>query len=74
MASLALTQGGNVPTTRTPWIFGMRRRMGGPAMASATSAPPAPMANMPSEPAAGVWLSEPTMMSPGLPKRAMWTG
>ena len=37
-------------------------------MASATSSPPAPMASMPIEPAAGVWLSEPSKDFPGLPK------
>ncbi len=43
-------------------------------MASATSTPPAPKASIPSDPAAGVWLSEPTMVWPGFPKLCMWTG
>ena len=35
-------------------------------MAKVTSIPPAPKANMPREPAAGVWLSHPTSVSPRL--------
>ena len=40
----------------------------------ATSRPPAPIANMPSEPAAQVWLSDPRRVLPGTPKRCIWTG
>ncbi len=43
-------------------------------MAMATSMPPAPMASMPIEPAAVVWLSQPTMDWPGMPKCSMCTG
>src|SRR5579875_2657343 len=43
-------------------------------MAMATSSPPAPMASMPMEPAAQVWLSEPRRDLPGFPKRCMCTG
>ena len=39
-------------------------------MAMATSIPPAPMASMPMAPAAGVWLSEPTRVLPGMPNRS----
>ena len=43
-------------------------------MAVATSMPPSPIASMPSDPAAGVWLSEPTIVLPGIPNRCMWVG
>ena len=71
---MALTQSGSSPTSLTPQISGIWRYSASPAMASATSTPPAPKASMPSEPAAGVWLSEPTSVLPGLPKRCMCTG
>ena len=42
-------------------------------MASATSTPPAPKASMPKEPAAGVWLSEPTIVcTPKFLPREKW--
>src|SRR5271166_3167367 len=72
--SLALTQGGSSPLSLTPKTAGMRRYTGSPINASATSMPPAPKANIPREPAADVWLSEPTSVSPGLPKRCICTG
>jgi len=43
-------------------------------MAMATSMPPEPMASIPMAPAAGVWLSDPTIVLPGTPKRSWWTG
>jgi hypothetical protein len=43
-------------------------------MARATSIPPTPIAGMPSEPAAGMCESEPTMVFPGTPNRFMWVG
>ena len=38
---------------------------GMPAMAAATSSPPAPMASIPMPPPVGVWLSEPSRVLPG---------
>jgi hypothetical protein len=74
MTSLALTQSGSRPSSLTPQISGIVMYSGWPAIAMATSRPPTPMASMPSEPAAGVWLSEPASVLPGTPKRCMCTG
>ena len=52
----------------------MVRYSGSPAIAKATSRPPAPKASMPKAPAAGVWLSEPARLLPGMPKRSICTG
>ena len=73
ITSLAETQSGSLPVSLTPQISGILVKNGSPAMAMATSRPPAPIASMPIEPAAGVWLSEPTMVLPGLPKCCMCT-
>ena len=54
--------------------FGGTDEISGYAMAIATSMPPAPIASMPSEPAAGVWLSEPRRLLPGTPRRSICTG
>jgi hypothetical protein len=74
ITSLAEHHGGRSPVSRTPQICGIRMYSGWPAMASATSRPPTPMASMPSEPAAQVCESDPTMLLPGLPKRCMCVG
>jgi len=42
-------------------------------MAQATSSPPAPMASIPRAPHSGVWLSDPSSVSPGAPKVSRWT-
>ena len=65
ITSLALTQSGSSPARRTPQISGIVRCSGSPAIAMATSSPPAPIASMPSDPAAQVWLSEPSSVLPG---------
>ncbi|MPN47913.1 hypothetical protein SDC9_195517 [bioreactor metagenome] len=73
ITSLALTQLRNFPCKRISMTFGAMRWKGPPAMATATSRPPAPMAIMPSPPPVGVWLSLPSKVLPGLPKRSRWT-
>ena len=65
---------GQLPDEPTPQICGIARWNGSPAIAIATSSPPAPIASMPSDPAAHVWLSEPSSVLPGMPKRCMCTG
>ena len=72
--SLADTQAGSWPRSSTPQISGIRTYSGSPAMAMATSRPPVPMASMPSDPAAQVWLSAPIRTWPGTPNRCMCTG
>ena len=52
----------------------MRMCSGRPEIANATSSPPTPIASMPSEPAAGVCESDPTIVLPGIPKRCMCVG
>ena len=74
MTSFADTHGRSSLVSRTPQTSGIRRWTGSPAIARATSMPPTPIASIPSDPAAGVWLSLPTMVAPGIPNRSMWTG
>ncbi len=74
MISLALTQSDSEWVNFTPQTFGIVTWKGYPAMAIATSNPPAPIANMPNDPAAQVWLSEPNKVFPGFPKRSICTG
>jgi hypothetical protein len=69
-ATLRMTSLGDVqplrrPVSRTPMSFGTRMLNGHPAMTSTASAPPTPMATMPSPPAFGVWLSVPSIIPPG---------
>ena len=45
--------------------FGTRVLNGQPAITSTASAPPTPIATMPSPPAFGVWLSVPIIIPPG---------
>lgn len=45
--------------------FGTFSSHGAPTITSTASAPPTPMAAMPSPPALGVWESVPTIMPPG---------
>ena len=45
--------------------FGQRTLKGKPVITSTASAPPTPIAIMPSPPAFGVWLSVPIIMPPG---------
>ncbi|OQC73646.1 MAG: hypothetical protein BWX44_01386 [Spirochaetes bacterium ADurb.Bin001] len=71
--SLALTIGDNLPLNSTLRTLGLGMEKGKPAIASATSNPPAPMASIPSAPAVGVWLSDPNSDLPGTPKRSRCT-
>jgi hypothetical protein len=54
MTSFALTHGGSDPSSVTRVIRGMASVNGRPAIAAATSSPPAPMASIPSPPQVGV--------------------
>ena len=55
----------SVPVRRTPITFGQRTFHGKPVITSTASAPPTPIATMPSPPAFGVWLSVPIIIPPG---------
>ncbi len=65
ITSLAEAQPESVPVRRTPITFGARVLNGQPAITSTASAPPTPIATMPSPPAFGVWLSVPIIIPPG---------
>ena len=65
MTSFGDDQPDSVPVRCTPITFGQRTLNGKPVMTSTASAPPTPMATMPSPPAFGVWLSVPIIMPPG---------
>ena len=53
------------PVRCTPMSFGHRTLNGKPVITSTASAPPTPIATMPSPPAFGVWLSVPIIIPPG---------
>ena len=72
ITSFALTHGLNFPVRRTLTTEGIVMRYGSPAIAFATSKPPAPIASMPHAPACGVWESHPSIVSPGTSKASMW--
>ncbi len=55
----------NLPLNSTFTICGIIILYSPPAMATATSSPPAPIASIPIPPQVGVWLSEPRSVSPG---------
>ena len=65
ITSLGADHPDRVPVSFTPMSRGQRRLNGNPVITSTASAPPTPMAIMPSPPALGVWLSVPTIMPPG---------
>ncbi len=65
MTSLGDVHPERLPDSRTPISRGQRSPNGPPVMTSTASAPPTPMATMPSPPAFGVWLSVPIIMPPG---------
>ena len=65
--SFAEIQLESLPVSSTPMIFGNAMRKGCPAIASATSSPPAPIAIIPIPPPVGVWESEPSRVLPGTP-------
>ena len=71
--SFAETHGESLPVRRTATTFGVLRRNGWPAIAQATSRPPAPRANAPAPPAVGVWLSLPISVRPGRANRSRWS-
>ena len=73
MTSFALTHAGSSPVSSTPQTCGMVMCSGSPAIAIATSSPPTPIASIPSDPAAGVCESDPTIVLPGTPRRCMCT-
>jgi hypothetical protein len=65
MTSLGAAQPCSLPVSFTPMSLGHFNSQGMPAMTSTASAPPTPMAIMPSPPALGVWESVPIIMPPG---------
>src|SRR5215203_6479690 len=65
ITSFGLDQPDRLPVRCTPITFGQRTLNGNPVITSTASAPPTPMATMPSPPALGVWLSVPIIIPPG---------
>ena len=65
MTSFGLVHPLSEPVSLMPMTFGQRTLKGNPVMTSTASAPPTPMATMPSPPAFGVWLSVPIIIPPG---------
>lgn len=65
ITSLGEAQPLSLPERRTPMIFGIFSSQGMPAITSTASAPPTPIAIMPSPPAFGVCESVPIIMPPG---------
>ena len=73
MTSFAWIQGRASSFSRkTPTIFGHGSSKEWPAMQTATSRPPAPIAIIPQEPDWVVWLSAPISVLPGTAKRSQW--
>ena len=74
MMSLAVIHGRARSFSRkTPTIFGHGSSNGWPAMQTAASRPPAPIAIIAQEPDWVVWLSAPISTLPGVAKRSQWT-
>ena len=65
MTSFGAAHPESEPCRCTPISFGTRVLYGQPAITSTASAPPTPIATMPSPPAFGVWLSVPIIIPPG---------
>ena len=65
ITSLAEVQPFILPVSFTPISLGNLSSQGMPAMTSTASAPPTPMATMPSPPAFTVWESVPIIIPPG---------
>ncbi len=65
ITSLAAVQPESRPVRWTPMSLGQRTLNGKPVITSTASAPPTPMATMPSPPALGVWESVPIIIPPG---------
>jgi hypothetical protein len=70
MMSFGVTHSESVPVSSTPTTFGAGVWKGWPAMTSATSSPPAPMAMEPRAPEEVVWESAPMSVAPGLANRS----
>ena len=65
ITSFGEAQPESFPVSLTPMIFGILSSHGNPAITSTASAPPTPMAIMPSPPALGVCESVPIIIPPG---------
>jgi hypothetical protein len=65
ITSFGALQPDSSPVRCTPMSFGQRTLNGKPVITSTASAPPTPIATMPSPPAFGVWLSVPIIIPPG---------
>ena len=65
MTSFGEAQPLNFPVSRTPISFGCSTSQGRPAITSPASAPPTPIASMPSPPPFGVCESVPMISPPG---------
>ena len=65
MTSFGDDQLDSEPVSLTPITFGQRTLNGKPVITSTASAPPTPMATMPSPPALGVCESVPIIIPPG---------
>ena len=65
MTSFAEAHPLNLPVSLTPIKFGNFNSQGNPAITSTASAPPTPIATMPSPPAFTVWESVPIIIPPG---------
>ena len=70
ITSLAEAPGRSAPSSQTRTTRGALIQYGPPAIATATSSPPAPIASIPMPPPVGVCESEPISVLPGLPKRS----
>ena len=73
ITSFAETPGRSFPLSSTRTTAGIFIYIGSPAIAMATSRPPAPIASIPIAPPVGVWLSEPSSVFPGTPNLSKWT-
>ena len=65
ITSFGEVQPESLPVNLTPINLGHFNSHGIPAITSTTSAPPTPIAIIPSPPAFGVWESEPIIIPPG---------
>ena len=65
ITSLGAVQPSSAPVRCTPIRRGIVTPQPIPAITSTASAPPTPIATMPSPPALGVWLSVPIIIPPG---------
>src|SRR5690606_35238655 len=65
ITSLAAVHPESLPVNLTPISFGNLSSQGNPAITSQASAPPTPIATIPSPPALGVWESVPIIIPPG---------